>query len=211
MFEKFTEEARRAVVLAREESQQLQHTYIGTEHLLLGLLRGGDAGAAEILAGLNVGLDDVRRQVEEIIGRGTQGDEKAGVPFTPRAKKVLEMSLREAMELGHSSIDTDHLLLALLREGDGVAAQILLTYGAELLDVRRQVVERRGGPAIEREEPPAEEPAGPAVRFHRESAGPAESAQPTHSDPQVVERLDRIENVLYQVVDRLEAIERRLL
>ena len=140
MFERFSERARRVVVLAQEEARMLNHNYIGTEHILLGLIHEGDGGAARSLESLGISLDAVRQQVEEIIGRGQQAPSEH-IPFTPRAKKVLELSLREALQLGHGYIGTEHILLGLLREGDGVAAQVLVTLGADLDRVLRQVIQ----------------------------------------------------------------------
>ena len=140
MFERFSERARRVVVLAQEEARMLNHNYIGTEHILLGLIHEGDGGAARSLESLGISLDAVRQQVEEIIGRGQQAP-SGHIPFTPRAKKVLELSLREALQLGHGYIGTEHILLGLLREGDGVAAQVLVTLGADLNRVLRQVIQ----------------------------------------------------------------------
>jgi ATP-dependent Clp protease ATP-binding subunit ClpC len=139
MFERFTERARQVVVLAQEEARMLNHNYIGTEHLLLGLIHEGDGVAARSLESLGISLNAVRQQVEEIIGRGQQVP-SGHIPFTPRAKKVLELSLREALQLGHGYIGTEHILLGLLREGDGVAAQVLVTLGADLNRVLRQVI-----------------------------------------------------------------------
>jgi ATP-dependent Clp protease ATP-binding subunit ClpC len=129
VFERFTERARQVIVLAQAEARALKHNYIGTEHLLLGLLREEEGLAARVLASFGITLDDVRAEVTRIIG---QGDEvEAGqIPFTPRAKKILELSLREALDLGHNYIGTEHLLLGLLREGEGVAVRILLDLGA---------------------------------------------------------------------------------
>ena len=140
MFERFSERARRVVVLAQEEARMLNHNYIGTEHILLGLIHEGDGGAARSLESLGISLDAVRQQVEEIIGRGQQAP-SGHIPFTPRAKKVLELSLREALQLGHGYIGTEHILLGLLREGDGAAAQVLVTLGADLNRVRQQVIQ----------------------------------------------------------------------
>ncbi len=138
MFERFTDRARRVVVLAQEEARLLGHNYIGTEHLLLGLIQEGDGVAARALEALGVELQAVRRQVEEIIGRGHEAS--AGhIPFTPRAKKVLELALREAQKLGHHYIGTEHILLGLIREGEGVAAQVLEKMGAGLNVVRQKV------------------------------------------------------------------------
>jgi ATP-dependent Clp protease ATP-binding subunit ClpC len=140
MFERFTDRARRVVVLAQEEARMLNHDYIGTEHLLLGLIREGDGYAARALESLGISLDAVRQQVEEIIGPGQQA-RSGPVPFTPRAKKVLELSLRESVQLGHNSIGPEHILLGMLREGDGVAAQVLVALGADLNRVRQQVIQ----------------------------------------------------------------------
>ena len=129
MFERFTDRARRVVVLAQEEARMLNHDYIGTEHLLLALIREGQGVAAKALQSLGISLQAVRHQVEEIIGQG-QGPKQGHIPFTPRAKKVLELSLREAHQLGHDYIGTEHLLLGLVREGHGVAAQVLAKLGA---------------------------------------------------------------------------------
>jgi ATP-dependent Clp protease ATP-binding subunit ClpA len=140
MFERFTDEARRVVVLAQEEARMLNHNYIGTEHILLGLIDEGEGVAAKALESLGIRLDAVRQQVEEIIGQGQQAP-SGHIPFTPRAKKVLELSLRESLQLGHGYIGTEHILLGLLREGDGVAAQVLVKLGADLNRVRQQVIE----------------------------------------------------------------------
>ena len=138
MFERFTEKARRVVVYAQEEARMLNQNYIGTEHLLLGLIREQDGIAAKALESLNISLEDVHGQVEDLIGRGTFVP-TGHIPFTPRAKKVLELSLREALQLGHNYIGTEHILLGLIREGEGVAAQVLLNLGADLDKVRSAV------------------------------------------------------------------------
>ncbi|MFM9112143.1 MAG: ATP-dependent Clp protease ATP-binding subunit, partial [Actinomycetota bacterium] len=144
MFERFTDRARRVVVLAQEEARLLNHSYIGTEHILLGLIHEGEGVAAKALESLNISLDAVRAQVEEIIGQG--GSSPSGhIPFTPRAKKVLELSLREALQLGHNYIGTEHILLGLIREGEGVAAQVLVKLGADLSRVRQQVIQLLSG------------------------------------------------------------------
>ncbi|CAB4541349.1 unannotated protein [freshwater metagenome] len=144
MFEKFTDKARRVVVLAQEEAKMLNHNYIGTEHLLLGLIHEGEGVAAKSLEALGISLDAVREQVQEIIGTG-QTAPSGHIPFTPRAKKVLELSLREALQLGHSYIGTEHLLLGLIREGEGVAAQVLTKLGADTNRVRQQVIQLLSG------------------------------------------------------------------
>jgi ATP-dependent Clp protease ATP-binding subunit ClpA len=144
MFERFTDRARRVVVLAQEEARLLNHNYIGTEHILLGLIHEGEGVAAKALQSLGISLEAVRSQVEEIIGHG-EAAPTGHIPFTSRAKKVLELSLREALQLGHSYIGTEHILLGLIREGEGVAAQVLQKLGAGLESVRSQVVALLGG------------------------------------------------------------------
>jgi ATP-dependent Clp protease ATP-binding subunit ClpC len=144
MFERFTDRARRVVVLAQEEARMLNHNYIGTEHILLGLIHEGEGVAAKGLESLGISLEGVRAQVEEIIGQGQQAP-SGHIPFTPRAKKVLELSLREALQLGHNYIGTEHILLGLIREGEGVAAQVLVKLGADLNRVRQQVIQLLSG------------------------------------------------------------------
>ncbi len=144
MFERFTDRARRVVVLAQEEARMLNHNYIGTEHILLGLIHEGEGVAAKALESLNISLEAVRQQVEEIIGQG-QAAPTGHIPFTPRAKKVLELSLREALQLGHNYIGTEHILLGLIREGEGVAAQVLQKLGADLSRVRQTVIQLLSG------------------------------------------------------------------
>jgi len=144
MFERFTDRARRVVVLAQEEARMLNNNYIGTEHILLGLIREGEGVAAKALESPGISLEGVRQQVEEIIGQGQQAP-SGHIPFTPRAKKVLELSLREALQLGHNYIGTEHILLGLIREGEGVAAQVLVKLGADLNRVRQQVIQLLSG------------------------------------------------------------------
>ena len=159
MFERFTDRARRVVVLAQEEARLLNHNYIGTEHILLGLIHEGEGVAARALESLNISLESVRSQVVEIIGQGAQAP-SGHIPFTPRAKKVLELSLREALQLGHNYIGTEHILLGLIREGEGVAAQVLQKLGAELHNVRQTRIQLLSG---EQGDEPAEPatPSGP--------------------------------------------------
>jgi ClpA/ClpB-like protein len=140
MFERFTDRARRVIVLAQEEARLLNHGYIGTEHILLGLIHEGEGVAAKALESLEISLDAVRQQVEQIIGRGEHAP-SGHIPFTPRGKKVLELTRREADQLGHSYIGTEHILLGLIRQGDGVAAQVLVGLGADLNLVRQQVIQ----------------------------------------------------------------------
>ncbi|MEN3310455.1 MAG: ATP-dependent Clp protease ATP-binding subunit ClpC, partial [Micromonosporaceae bacterium] len=144
MFERFTDRARRVVVLAQEEARMLNHNYIGTEHVLLGLIHEGEGVAAKALESLGISLEAVRQQVEEIIGQGQRAP-SGHIPFTPRAKKVLELSLREALQLGHNYIGTEHILLGLIREGEGVAARVLVKLGADLNRVRQQVIQLLSG------------------------------------------------------------------
>ncbi|MFF5324511.1 ATP-dependent Clp protease ATP-binding subunit [Janibacter hoylei] len=144
MFERFTDRARRVVVLAQEEARLLNHNYIGTEHILLGLIHEGEGVASKALESLGVSLDAVREQVQDIIGPGQQAP-SGHIPFTPRAKKVLELSLREALQLGHNYIGTEHILLGLIREGEGVATQVLVKLGADLGRVRQTVIQLISG------------------------------------------------------------------
>ena len=160
MFERFTDRARRVIVLAQEEARMLNHNYIGTEHIMLGLIHEGEGVAAKALESLGISLDAVRQQVEEIIGQGQQAP-SGHIPFTPRAKKVLELSLREALQLGHDHIGTEHILLGLIREGDGVAAQVLVNLGADLNRVRQQVIQLLRG--YQGKEPAAAESGRPEL------------------------------------------------
>jgi ATP-dependent Clp protease ATP-binding subunit ClpC len=159
LFERFTNRARRVVVLAQEEARMLNHNYIGTEHILLGLIHEGEGVAAKALESLNISLEAVRQQVEEIIGQG-QAAPTGHIPFTPRAKKVLELSLREALQLGHNYLGTEHILLGLIREGEGVAAQVLQKLGAHLDRVRETVIQHLHGypPAVTYREMPTPSP-----------------------------------------------------
>jgi ATP-dependent Clp protease ATP-binding subunit ClpC len=185
MFERFTDRARRVVVLAQEEARMLSHDYIGTEHILLGLIHEGEGVAATALESLGISLETVRQEVEEIIGRGREAP-SGHIPFTPRAKKVLELSLREALQLGHNYIGTEHILLALIREGEGVAAQVLVKLGADLNRVRQQVIELVGDSPGER---------GPGIRHAAAEAGAAGG---------------REREVLSEVLRRVESIDSRL-
>jgi ATP-dependent Clp protease ATP-binding subunit ClpA len=141
MFERFTDKARRVVVLAQEEARMLNHDYIGTEHLLLGLLQEGKGAGAKALEALGITHEAVRQQVEEIIGRGKQAPRASHIPFTPQAKKALELSLREALQVGHNYIGAEHILLGLIREADVPAAQVLVGLGTDLDRIRQQVIE----------------------------------------------------------------------
>jgi len=158
MFERFTDRARRVVVFAQDEARLLDHNYLGTEHILLGLIREGNGTAAKALDSLGIRLETVRLRTEEIIGRGQHAQE-GHIPFTPRAKKVLELALLESRQLGHRYVGTEHVLLGLIREGEGVAAQVLTSLGADLQVVRDQVTQlladyaRRAGQATDNPEP----------------------------------------------------------
>ncbi len=169
MFERFTDRARRVVVLAQEEARGLNHNYIGTEHILLGLIHEGEGVAAKALEDLGIGLDSVREQVVDIIGQGQQAP-SGHIPFTPRAKKVLELSLREALQLGHNYIGTEHILLGLIREGEGVAAQVLQKLGADLPKVRQTVIQLLSGGASE------ERPSSPSGGGGSSGSGRGESS-----------------------------------
>jgi ATP-dependent Clp protease ATP-binding subunit ClpC len=202
MFERFTDRARRVVVLAQEEARMLNHNYIGTEHILLGLIHEGEGVAAKALESLGIALEAVRQQVEEIIGQGQQAP-SGHIPFTPRAKKVLELSLREALQLGHNYIGTEHILLGLIREGEGVAAQVLVKLSADLNRVRQQVTQMLGGDMRRGEDLGAD--------LGHEEADLDEfllrsSAANIRRDKQLAE----IRDLIRDVIKRLERIERRL-
>ena len=187
MFERFTDRARRVVVLAQEEARLLNHNYIGTEHILLGLIHEGEGVAARALESMGINLEAVRHQVVEIIGQGSQAP-SGHIPFTPRAKKVLELSLREALQLGHNYIGTEHILLGLIREGEGVAAQVLQKLGADLPKVRQTVIQLLSGVQTEESSgplPPSGAAAPPAGGSRRRAARPysTSSAATTPSSP----------------------------
>src|ERR687884_1623957 len=145
MFERFTERARQVVVLAQEEARTLKHNYIGTEHILLGLLREEEGLAARVLESLDITVERVRAQVVRIVGSGEEVT-SGQIPFTPRAKKVLELALREALSLGHNYIGTEHILLGLVRENEGVAARILLDFDADAEKIRNEIIRMLSGP-----------------------------------------------------------------
>ena len=202
MFERFTDRARRVVVLAQQEARELGHNYIGTEHILLGLVHEGEGVAVEALKSLEISLETVRQQVEEVIGRGQ--DEPSGhIPFTPRAKKVLELSLRESHQLGHRYIGTEHILLGLIREGEGVAAQVLVRLGADLGRVREQVVQLLGAHAHE-----ASPEGETAVTWEVDSGltGVEREVRIVGSPAQLAEMISRLRSI----DGRLAAIERHL-
>jgi ATP-dependent Clp protease ATP-binding subunit ClpA len=196
MFERFTDRARRVVVLAQEEARMLNHNYIGTEHILLGLAREGDGVAARALESLGISLEAVRQHVEQIIGRGKQAP-SGHIPFTPRAKKVLELSLREAQQLGHNYISTEHILLGLIREGEGVAAQVLVRLGADLNRVREQVIQLLAG----------RDPEGTGrIVVAGEAGEDVLLPRAVTGGPWMAE----VRNALTKISARLEAIERHL-
>ena len=195
MFERFTDRARRVVVLAQEESQRLSHNYIGSEHLLLGLLAEQEGVAARALQSLNVTLTAAREQVEEIIGPGQQTPH-GHIPFTPRAKKILELSLREALTLGSQVINTEHLLLGLIDEGDGVGAQILQRLGATPQAVREAVARLIAA------EPEADVVTGPGSEPRAVSV--------TRRVGIRVDALTEVKDLLASIDRRLSAIERHL-
>jgi len=186
MFERFTNRARRVVVLAQEEARMLNHNYIGTEHLLLGLIHEGQGVAAQALESMGISLEAVRERVEQVIGKGVEAPSEH-IPFTPRAKKVMELSLREALQLSHNYIGTEHLLLGLIREGEGVAADVLVRLGADLSRVRQQVIQLLGRPAEE-----AAEERGPETSLSRHSM------------------VEEVRAALSSIADRLTAIEHHL-
>jgi ATP-dependent Clp protease ATP-binding subunit ClpC len=199
VFERFTDRARRVVVLAQEEARLLNHSYIGTEHILLGLLNEGEGIAAKALEGMGINLQGVRDQVVEIIGQGAQAP-TGHIPFTPRAKKVLELSLREALQLGHNYIGTEHILLGLIREGEGVAAQVLQKLGAELTKVRNSVIQLLNGAGSTEE--------------HGSAGGAPSGRESTPSGSTVLDQFGRNytqmarERKLDPVIGRLREIER---
>ncbi len=189
MFERFTDRSRRVIVLAQEEARELNHNYIGTEHILLGLCHEGNGVAVRVLEAQGVRLGAVRERVEEIVGRG-QAEPSGHIPFTPRAKKVLELALRESQELGHEYIGTEHLLLGLIREGQGVAARVLgdLVPDLDLPRARQLVIEQVGT---------GEPGANPEFSASRRAAGPRAQIE------EILSRLGAIDA-------RLTAIERHL-
>jgi ATP-dependent Clp protease ATP-binding subunit ClpC len=182
MFERFTDRARRVVVLAQEEARMLNHDYIGTEHILLGLIHEGNGVAARALEALGITDEAVRQQIDETVGRGKKPARSGHIPFTARAKKSLELSLREALQLGHNYIGTEHILLGLIREGEGPAAQVLTAMGADLDTVREQVIELLHG------------------RQAKDESGTRRSGKGGR----------RKRKLLAEILDRLESIDSRL-
>jgi Clp amino terminal domain, pathogenicity island component/UvrB/uvrC motif len=188
MFERFTNQSRRVVVLAQEEARMLNHNYIGTEHLLLGMLHEGKGSSARALTALDVTLDGARDRVVAIIGRG-QKEPSGHIPFTPRAKKSLELSLREALQLEHAYIGTGHLLLGLIHQGDNVAVRILGDFGVDLKDLRARVTEE--------------------LRDHPEDGQQAPAAERERQQLGVFLR-GQVQGLLDTIDERLSAIERHL-
>src|SRR2546425_4075280 len=199
MFERFTDRARRVVVLAQEEARMLNHNYIGTEYILLGLIHEGEGVAAKALESLGISLEAVRQQVEEIIGQG-QAAPTGHIPFTPRAKKVLELSLREALQLGNNYIGTEHILLGLIREGEGVAAQVLQKLGADLNRVRQQVIQLLSGYTGKGEGQPGEQAPQGSMVLDQFGRNLTQLARESKLDP-VIGRDKEIERVM-QVLSR---------
>ena len=206
MLERFTNRARRVIVLAQEEARMLKHNYLGTEHILLGLIHDGEGAAAKALHSMGISLEAVRHQVKEIIGQGQQAP-GPHIPFTPRAKKVLELSSREAKRLGHEHIGTGHLLLGLIREREGVAAQALIQLGVDLPTVRQQVIQQlsaytgdeEGTSAAEREEELVDD----------ELELPDEELT-EHAAFMLSDHIEEIRALLRDITERLERIERHL-
>ena len=213
MFEKFTDRARRVVVLAQEEARMLDHNYIGTEHILLGLIHEGHGVAAGALESLGISLEDVRQNVVEMIGRGQEAP-SGHIPFTPRSKKVLELSLRESQQLGHEYIGTEHILLGLIREGEGVAAQVLVKLGADLNRVRQQVLQLLGAEVHELAGPEGEtaaaREASPGLTAVTREPGPGLTGERevriVGSPAQIAEILARLRSI----DARLAAVHRHL-
>jgi len=199
LFQRFSDSARRVVVLAQEEARKLNHNYIGTEHLLLGLIQEGEGVAAKALETFQVNLEAVRGQVVEVIGRGSSAP-SGHIPFTPRAKKVLELSLREALQLGHNYIGTEHILLGLIREGEGVAAKVLVKIGVDLERLRNQVLKSLSGSGTPTGELSGGEGGQGALMLDQFGRNLTELAAQNKLDP-VIGREKEIERVM-QVLSR---------
>ncbi len=209
MFDRFTERARKVMGFARREAQRFHHEYIGTEHILLGLIQEGQGVAANVLKSMAIDLEKIRREVEKIVKSGPAMEPSVQIPFTPRAKKVVELALEEAGNLGHNYIGTEHLLLALLREQEGIAAHVLMALGVRLDEVREEVIEFLGGPVQEEEETDEVSGGENTPAPHGKSKTPAldafgrdltEAAKRGELDP-VIGRSDEIERVI-QVLSR---------
>src|SRR5712691_11454976 len=200
MFERFTAKARHVVVLAQDEARELNHNYIGTEHILLGLIHESQGLAARVLTGqFGLTLDGIRQEVTAIVGTGKK-PQSGHIPFTPRAKKVLELSLREALQLSHNYIGTEHILLGLIREGEGVAAQVLQKLGADLNRVRQQVIQLLSGHIGKGEGQPGEVAPQGSMVLDQFGRNLTQQARETKLDP-VIGREKEIERVM-QVLSR---------
>ncbi len=214
MFERFTDRARNVVVLAQEEARMLDHDYIGAEHILLGLINESQGLASRALTSAGIGLEPARQRVAEIAGRGKKAP-SGHIPFTPRAKKILELSLREALQLGHNYIGTEHILLGLIREGEGVAVEVLVSLDADLKRLRQGVIQ------LQAESPTTEEmPQGPRGRVSGRAhaatqAAQAEAARAAIAQAEAARAEARAENTaqarkLDEILDRLDSISNRL-
>jgi ATP-dependent Clp protease ATP-binding subunit ClpA len=204
MFERFTDRARRSTVLAQEEARLLNHNYIGTEHILLGLIHEGEGVAARTLQALGISLAGVREEVEGIVGHGEEETE-GHIPYTPRAKKVLELSLREALQLGHNYIGTEHILLGLIREGEGIGSQVLTRLGAELTLVRKTVIELLGPPVGAHAQAVD---LGPKINFEFEPAH-FKDTHTTVSMARVIEPMDLLRHIKdFRVASAMECLWR---
>jgi ATP-dependent Clp protease ATP-binding subunit ClpA len=189
VFERFTERARQVVVLAQGEARALKHNYIGTEHLLLGLLREEEGLAARVLESLDITVEEVRAQVARIIGHGDEPPTASQIPFTPRAKKVLELALREAMALGHNYIGTEHILLGVVRENQGVGARILLEFDADAETIRNEVLRVLGRHAVHAQENPELRAELDRVRAEKEGAIEAKEFEKAENLREIERRL----------------------
>ena len=205
MFERFTERARQVVVLAQDEARHLRHNYIGTEHLLLGLLREEEGIAARVLRQLGVPEEEVRAQVARIVGHGDEVT-TGQIPFTPRAKKILELSLREALSLRHNYIGTEHILLGLVRENQGVAARILLDFDADPETIRNALMGMLSAPGRQLHEPPVPQEL-PAVEL---TSPPLAQAVLDELDRLTVEKSSLLEAESFEDAARVAGLERRL-
>jgi ATP-dependent Clp protease ATP-binding subunit ClpC len=228
MFERFTDRARNVVVLAQEEARMLNHNYIGTEHILLGLIHESQGLAAKALEATGISLEPARQRVEEIVGPGQRAP-SGHIPFTPRAKKILELSLREALQLSHNYIGTEHILLGLIREGEGVATQVLVDLGADLNGIRQQVIQLQADNPMTEEMPraararasaraeaaradaaqaQAEVVRAEAARAEAARLEAARAAAARAESSSQARKLDEILSRLDSISDRLAAIER---
>jgi len=198
MFDRITDRARRVIVLSAEEARGFNHHYIGTEHLLLGTIREHDGVAANALASMNVSFDEAHSLVESIIGRGGEAPE-GHIPFTPRARRVLEHSLRESIDLGHTNVGTEHILLGLIDESDGVAAQVLRKLGADPAFVRDRVLDILAGGA------------GPWREQRRTVPERHEETAPGLDDPELDERVRQIRDLKAWAIDRQDYEVARML